>query len=72
MILLDSAPGNFARDLFQEAFQTAIAPSVSIAYGLLRFLMSGIAVLADQFLRVLPNRLFHLLRKLAAENRPGA
>jgi hypothetical protein len=67
MVLLDSAPGNFAGDLFHEAFQTAIAPSVSIADGLLRFLMSGIAVFADQFLRVFPNRLFHLLSKLAAE-----
>src|SRR6516162_4558488 len=52
--------GNLARDLLQEAFQAAIAPSVSIADSLLRFLISGIAVLADQLLRVFPNRLFHL------------
>src|SRR6516165_774135 len=52
--------GNLARDLLQEAFQAAIAPSVSIADSLLRFLISGIAVFADQLLRVFPNRLFHL------------
>ena len=37
--------GDLARDLLQEAFQAAIALSVSIADSLLRFLISGIAVL---------------------------
>jgi hypothetical protein len=49
---------NLARDLFQKAFQAAIAPSVSIADSLLRFLISGIAVLADQLLRVFPESPF--------------
>ena len=54
------APCNLTCDLFQEMFQAAVPPSVSSADGLLRFLVRGIAVLADQRLRVLLNRLFHL------------
>ena len=57
---LDSAPADLGPDFLQEVFQTAIAPSVSIARGFLRFLISGITVLADQFFRVFSNGFFHL------------